>query len=208
MFHPTDFAFGSVQHPANITVMPQDNDNSENHRAADNCDMCMGNPYIEYGGERGEYAWKRDDFKRGKHQKKRDERYKENKRSAVCKDPKCEQETVQCGYRFSDVKPDKNRIAVSAGSSERSAADDPNVVIDNKSDKNGQRYLQKVKGHDSQTGFAAQNAACVAAAQIAAAMFTYICAVKYLSNHIGERHRTDEIADNGRKKKVHSPPHL
>jgi hypothetical protein len=83
-----------------------------------------------------------------------------------------------------------------------------NVMIDNKSDKNGQRYLQKVKGHDRKSGFAAQNAACVAAAQIAAAMFTYICAVKYLSNHIGERHRTDEIADNGRKKKVHSPPHL
>ena len=94
-----------------------------------------------------------------------------------------EQEAVHGGNGFAALESGENRPAVSDGSGETAQCSSEIAGGDSRGKKNHERDLQNIQRHDGKTGFFAQYATGIAAAQIFAAVFPDVGLVKQLANH-------------------------
>ena len=82
---------------------------------------------------------------------------------------------------------------------EGAAGDVEGVCVHFHGQEDGEGDFQEVQGHDRHAGFFAEDAAGVAAAEIAAPVVTDVCAVEGFSDYVGEGDGTDKVSNDDDK---------
>ena len=152
---------------------------------------------------RGDNAGEGDDPAHDDHDEKDDQRQEKVEGTAPRNNEETEQIAVHGCHGLSSLKmriegeamPDSRRQCAQSHCGIRSH--------DQLRDQNDKCYFQQIQSHGRQAGLFSQNAAGIAAAEIAASVLAHIGIIENLADHESKRNRSDQISQNHNQCKFH-----